>query len=130
MSFIENIKLRAKQNIKTICLPEAEDIRTLEATQMVLNEGYAKIILIGNEENIKKVANENNINIEGAKIIDPKTSEKTKEYAEKLYELRKAKQMTLEKASELCQDPTHYGMMMLKENEADRACFRSGTLYC
>ena len=49
MSFIENIKLRAKSNIKTIVLPEANDIRTLEATNIVLNEGYAKVILIGNE---------------------------------------------------------------------------------
>ena len=46
MSFIETIKQRAKQNIKTIVLPEAEDIRTLKATEIVLREKYAKIILI------------------------------------------------------------------------------------
>ena len=119
MSFIENIKQRAKKNIKTIILPEAEEIRTLEATKIVLEEGYAKIILLGNEEKIKNKAKENNISLEGAEIIDPKISNKHNEYAEKLYELRKQKGMTLEKAQELMNDPTHYGMMMLKENEAD-----------
>ncbi len=119
MSFIENIKQRAKKDIKTIILPEAEDIRTLEATQMVLKEGYAKIVLLGNENEIRKMAQENNINIEGAIIINPKTSDKHEEYANKLYELRKEKGMTLEKAKELVLDQTHYGMMMLKCEEAD-----------
>ena len=48
MSFIEEIKNRAKQDIKTIVLPESNDIRTLEATEIVLKEGFAKVILIGN----------------------------------------------------------------------------------
>ena len=64
MSFIESIKQRAKQNIKTIVLPEATDIRVLEATQMVLKEGFANIILIGNPDEIKNLANKNDINIE------------------------------------------------------------------
>ena len=50
MSFIEQIKQRAKQEIKTIVLPEATDVRILEAAEMIKNEGYAKVILIGNEE--------------------------------------------------------------------------------
>ncbi len=119
MTFIESIKQRAKQDIKKIILPEAEDIRTLEATQMVLNEGYAKIVLLGNEEEIKRKAKENNISIENAEIINPETSINHEEYANKLYELRKEKGMTIEKAQELMSDPTHYGMMMLKEGAAD-----------
>ena len=71
MEFIEQIKQRAKQNIKTIILPEATDIRTLEATSIVQKEGYAKIVLLGNEEEITKKANENGIDITGATIIDP-----------------------------------------------------------
>ncbi len=46
MSFIQEMKNKAKSNIKTIVLPEANDIRVLEGAEMVLNEGYAKIILI------------------------------------------------------------------------------------
>ena len=56
MSFIEEIKTRAKENIKTIILPEADDIRILEATQKINKEGFAKIILIGNDEEILKKA--------------------------------------------------------------------------
>ena len=56
MSFIEEIKQRAKQDIKTIILPEAQDIRTLKATEQVLKEGYAKIILVGNKEEIEEKA--------------------------------------------------------------------------
>ncbi len=119
MNFIEQIKERAKKEIKTIVLPEAEDIRTLEATNMVIKEGYAKIILIGNEENIRKKAEENDIDISQAKLIDPKQSTKYDEYVQKLYELRKEKGMTVEKAKELVLDPIHFGMMMLKNEDAD-----------
>ena len=56
MSFIEEIKKRAKQEIKTIVLPEAEDIRILQATEIALKEKYANIILVGNEKNIKEKA--------------------------------------------------------------------------
>ena len=64
MTFIEKMKEQAKHDIKTIVLPESEDVRTLEATQMVLNEGFANIILIGNPDEIKNLANKNDINIE------------------------------------------------------------------
>ncbi len=114
MNFIESIKDRAKQQIKTIVLPEAEDIRTLKATETVLNEKYAKIILIGDEEKIFAKAKENNIDIEGAKIINPKTSPDYEKYANLLYELRKNKGMTEEKAKELTLDPVYFGMLMLR----------------
>ena len=119
MEFIEQIKQRAKQDIKTIILPEAQELRTLEATQTVLKEGYAKPILLGDETTILNLAKENNLNIEGATIINPKNSEKRVEYANTLYELRKQKGMTLEQAEELVLDETYFGMMMLKLNEAD-----------
>ena len=119
MSFIEDIKTRAKQDIKTIVLPESNDIRIIKATEQVLKEGFADIILVGNKEEINKLAKENNIDITGAKIVDPNTSEKFSEYANKFYELRKAKGMTLDKAKELMNDSVYFGMMMVKENDAD-----------
>ena len=76
MSFIEQIKERAKTEIKTIVLPEATDQRILEAAQIVKNDGYAKVILIGNEDEVKKIANYKKIDIEGIKIVDPSKSEK------------------------------------------------------
>ena len=121
MQFIEEVKKRAKQNIKTILLPEAEDVRILQGTEKVLKEGYAKITLIGNEEKIRKIAEENKINIKQSRIIDPTLSSKKEEYKNRLYELRKEKGMTLEAAEGLLKDPVYFGMMMLKDEteEAD-----------
>ena len=119
MSFIEEVKQRAKRELKSIVLPEATDIRVLKATETVLKEGYAKIILIGNEEEIISKAKEEDINIEGASIIDPMKSSKREEYASTLYELRKNKGMTLEEAKKLVEHPVYYGMVMVKLDEAD-----------
>ena len=119
MSFIDNIKQRAKSNIKTIILPEAEDVRVIKAASIVLKEGFANIVLVGNEEKVKELAKTNNFNIEKAKIVDPSKAEKYEEYANQFYELRKHKGMAMEKAKELILDPVYYGMMMVKAKEAD-----------
>ena len=119
MSFIERIKQRAKQEIKTIVLPEATDARILEAAQIIKEEGYAKVILIGNEEDVRKLANEKNIDLGETEIIDPSKSKETERYAKELYELRKAKGMTEEQANQLVLEPVYYGMMMVKLDEAD-----------
>ncbi len=119
MSFIEQIKQRAKQEIKTIVLPEATDARILKAAQIVKKEGYAKVILIGNEEEVRNLAKEKNIDLGETKIIDPAKSNETERYANALYELRKAKGMTEEQANQLVLEPVYYGMMMVKLDEAD-----------
>ena len=119
MSFIDDIKNRAKSDIKTIVLPEASDKRIVEAASIALKEEYANIILLGDEDVIHGIAQENNFDISKATIINPKKSDKHKEYAESLYELRKAKGMTLEKAEELVNDEVYFGMMMVKKEEAD-----------
>ena len=119
MSFIEQIKQRAKQEIKTIVLPEATDARILEAAQIIKEEWYAKVILIGNEEEVRKLANEKNIDLGETEIIDPLKSDKTERYAKELYELRKAKGMTEKQANQLVLEPVYYGMMMVKLDEAD-----------
>lgn len=129
MAFIDEVKQRAKQNIKTIVLPEAEDLRILEATNQVLNEGYANIVLIGNKEKIELKANENNIDISKAEIIDPSTSEKYDEYVELLYNLRKEKGMTIEKAKELVKDPVYYGMLMVKDDKSHADGLVSGAIH-
>ena len=119
MSFIESIKQRAKQDIKTIILPEAEDKRVLEAASKVIKEGFAKVILIGDKEQVENDIKENNIDLTGVEIIDIKTSTRKQEYAQKLFELRQAKGMTEEEATKLIEEPIYYGMMMLKLGEAD-----------
>ena len=86
---------------------------------MIKNEGYAKVILIGNEEEVRKLAKERNIDIGETKIIDPAVSIETARYSKELYELRKSKGMTEEQAEKLVLEPVYFGMMMVKLNEAD-----------
>ena len=117
--FTDKLKQRAKCDVKTIVLAEGEDMRTVEAAAIVLKEGYAKIKILGNEEKIKAMAAEKGLDISGAQIIDPETSDKTAEYAEKFYEMRKAKGMTPEKAAETVKNVLYYGVMMVNEGEAD-----------
>ena len=93
MDFINSIKDRARKELKTIILPETEDVRVLQAAEKVVKEGFSNIILIGNENKTLKLAKENNINIEGAKIVDPSKSEKYDEYVNTFYELRKKKDL-------------------------------------
>lgn len=120
MNFIDKIKAQAKTNIKTIILPETEDVRVLKATEIIIKEKFAKVILIGNENTINNMANENNIMIEGAKIVNPKTFEKSNEYVNTLFELRKAKGMTIEQAKDLVENNSRYfATMMVKCGDAD-----------
>lgn len=118
MGFIDVIKERAKADIKTIVLPETEDLRTYEAAEAVLRDGTANLILVGNTEEIKEKGA--GYDISKATIVDPATFEKTEEYIAKLVELRQAKGMTEEKARELLMTNfLYYGVMMVKMGDAD-----------
>ncbi|HHW47367.1 MAG TPA: phosphate acetyltransferase [Clostridiaceae bacterium] len=117
MNFLEQITERAKSDVKTIVLPESNDMRTLKAAAMILEKGIANIVLVGNEEEIKKLAGD--LDISKAKIVDPEKSDKFEDYVNTFYELRKAKGMTPEKAREIMKDPLYFGVMMVKKDDAD-----------
>lgn len=118
VGFIDVIKNRAKQNKKVIVLPETGDIRTLTAAAEILKEGIANIILVGNETEIKEVAN--GLDLSGATIIDPVTSDKLESYIDLLVELRKSKGMTPEMAREqLTKDYLTFSVTMVKAGDAD-----------
>ncbi len=118
-TFIENLKERAKKDIKTIVLAEGEELRTLQAAQTVKKEGYAKVILVGNPDKIKKIVDAEGIDIDGIEIVDSENSPKNEEYANAFYELRKAKGVTPEQAAETIKDPSYYAVMMVKQGDAD-----------
>ena len=106
MALIDKIIARACSNRQRIVLPESLEDRTITAADRALKDGLADIILIGNEADIMAKAAELGLkNISKATIIDPATSAKTEEYATLLYELRKAKGMTLEEAHKLVMNP-------------------------
>ncbi len=118
MSFIDDIKVRARKDIKTIVLPEAEDRRVLEAAATTIKEGNAKVVLLGAKEDIDKLGE--GLDLSGAQIIDPRNSDKLEQYIDKLVELRQAKGMTPELAREsLTKDFTTYAVMMVKCGDAD-----------
>ncbi|QUH27416.1 phosphate acetyltransferase [Vallitalea guaymasensis] len=118
MSFINNIKNRAKSLNQTIVLPESLERRTVEATAKILDEEIANVILIGNKGEIEKVAE--GLDISKAIFVDPDSFEKMDKYVGDLVELRKNKGMTEEKAEELLKnDPLYLGVMMVKEGMAD-----------
>ncbi len=129
MKFIEEIKERAKKEIKTIVLPEAEDLRILQATDKIVKEGYAKVILIGNEEQIREDVKKNKLDIGDTKIVDPLKSEKLEEYTNTLFELRKEKGMTIEQATKLAKDTVYFGMLMVKDTTSDADGLVSGAIH-
>ena len=117
MNFLERICERAKQDKKTIVLPESEDIRTIKAAAMVLERGIADLILVGVPEKINALAA--GLDLSGCRIVNPETYEKFDEYVNAFYELRKAKGMTPEKAREVMKDYVYFATMMEKMGEAD-----------
>lgn len=116
-ALLREIKEKAASLHKTIVLCEGEDKRVVEAAAQITKEGIAKIVLIGNEAECKKVAPE--ADLTGITLIDPLTSDKTEKYAQLLYEARKAKGMTEEQAKEQAKDRTMFGALMLKAGDVD-----------
>ena len=120
MSLIEKIIARACSNKQRIVLPESLEDRTITAADRALADGLADIILIGSPSEIEAKASELGLkNIGKATIIDPATSPKTEEYANLLYELRKAKGMTPEEAHKLVMNPLYFGCLIIKSGDAD-----------
>lgn len=119
MDFLEKMKALAKADVKTIVLAEGSEPRTVRAAQTILKEGLAKIILLGNVEEIKQEAQKQGVDISAAKIIDPQTHDKFEAYVENFYNMRKSKGLTLEQARETMKNTLYYGVMMVEVGEAD-----------
>lgn len=120
MSYIEHIKEKARTDRKKIVLPETTDKRTLIAAAHIIQEGIAKIIMIGNQEKILDGATWLELDLEHVTIINPAKSELLDEYVDLLYETRKEKGMTKEAAREiLLNDYLTFGVVMVKAGHAD-----------
>ncbi len=118
MNFIDKMKDIAKGNKKTIVLPEVSDIRTIDATQSILSEGIANVILIGKKEDMPEDSQK--FNIDGAIWIDPKNYNKFDEMVDTFVELRKAKGMTKDEAIKiLSEQPLFFAVMLVKVGVAD-----------
>lgn len=98
MDTISKIRNKAKQNLKTIVLPELEDGRVLEAVRIIEREKIARVLLLSRDK------------------MSPKDKER---YVKEFYELRKAKGLTLDEARGLLENPLYYAAMMTREGVAD-----------
>lgn len=114
---MDGIIARAKTVNKHIVLAEGEEARIIDAALIIKQQGIATLTLLGDREVILSKVEEGAL--DGVNIVNPETSDKLEEYAHLLYELRKAKGMTEEKALELAKRPLYYGCLMVKSGDAD-----------
>lgn len=119
MSLIDTIKAKARTDVKTIVLPEGVEERTIRAAAQLHYERLAAPVLIGNAAEIEKRAKELQVDLSDVTIRDPENDPQTQAYADKLYELRKAKGVTPEDAQKLVRDPMYFGIMMVKTGDGD-----------
>ncbi|SJZ55153.1 phosphate acetyltransferase [Selenihalanaerobacter shriftii] len=118
MGFVTEIREKAKVAGKTIVLPEGVEPRMIKATPKILEEGLADVILLGDETKLQKLAEDEGVDISGAKIINPETSEKLDEFSKAYYELRKHKGISEEEATEQMKAPLYFGAMLVKKGVA------------
>ena len=118
-TFIKDVLARAKQHYKTIVLPEGEDLRVLKAAHIINKDKICKIIILGDEAQIKADFAKNGWDLSGIELINPATSPRLEEYASLLFELRKYKGMTEEEAKKTALIPNYFGTLMIKSGHAD-----------
>jgi len=118
-NFISEIRAKAKQLKKTIVLPDAVDPRAIKAARILVDEAIATPILIGSEAEINKKAKEENISLTNIRIEEPAKSTSLSNYAQKFYELRRAKGLKESEALETMKKPLFFGAMMVREGKAD-----------
>lgn len=119
MNYIEKVKAKAKEKNRTIVLPEGTEERTVKAAGIINQEGFAKIILLGNVDEVKAVAKKMETNLEGIEIIDPVNSPDFKDYAETFYQMRKGKCPSLEEAESNIKNVLYFGAMMVYKGKVD-----------
>ena len=119
MDVLKNIRDKAIKNSKRIIFPEAFDERILKASEIILKESIAKVILLGNVKKVLMKVDELKLNLNGVEIIDNLKSEKFDLYTKKLFELRKNKSISLDDAKKMLKDKLYFGAMMLYSGDAD-----------
>ncbi len=117
--YIKSLLNKAKYNIKTIVLPEGEDERVLEAAHLIAEQNAARLIILGNEEQMAAYYADKGWNTEGIVFVNPETSPYLQTYTELLYNLRKEKGLTYDEAKKLVLNYNYFGTLMIKSGHAD-----------
>ncbi|MBD3257547.1 phosphate acetyltransferase [candidate division GN15 bacterium] len=113
------MKERAKRNPKKIVFPEGQSTRILRAAHSVKSEGIATPVVLGDPEDINAKADKYEVDLSGIEIVDPLHSARAERYAERLFEIRHRRGMTMVKARNMVRDNTHFGILMLEAGECD-----------
>ncbi|WP_316846034.1 NADP-dependent malic enzyme [Pedobacter psychrodurus] len=115
------VTTKAKMDPKRVVFAEADNYKILKAAQIVKDENIAIPILLGNKEKIQAIIDEHALELEGVEIIDQMLNpEKTKQYAESLFEKRKRKGVSsMRDATKLLRDRNYYGASMVEFGDAD-----------
>ncbi|MBN2272789.1 MAG: NADP-dependent malic enzyme [Bacteroidales bacterium] len=119
---VDDIRIKAGQQPKRIIMADASNFKVIKAAHLVHMEGIAKPVLMGNEDEIHKMAKQYNLDLAGISIIDnysPKEDKRRKRYAQLLFEKRQRKGMTYDEAHERIKDPNYFGVMMVETGDAD-----------
>lgn len=120
MSFVDEMKRKAKMYANRLVLPEGTEERTLKAARSIVDEKLvSELFLIGSDDAVSAAASKAGVKLDGIKIIDPKKSEWLDSFAESYYEKRKAKGMTLEQAKIEMSAELGFAAMMLVQDRAD-----------
>lgn len=119
MQIFDTMINKLKENPKSIVFTEGHDPRILEATSRLLSSNYLKPILIGNKEEVEKVAKEHDFDIQKATIIDPENFDRFDEMVALYCELRKKKGVTEEEARKTLKKGNNFGTMLVKMGLAD-----------
>jgi len=110
---------KAQEAPKRIVLPEAHQDKILRASQIVLDEGLAKPVLLGDKKSIYKRAAELDLDLKGAAIVNPAAHRRRKAYLKRLLEMRWRKGVTPYEAASLLADPNYFAAMMVETGDAD-----------
>ena len=116
---LDKIKDAARAKKRTVVLPEGIEPRVIQAAKTIIEEKIAKVILLGDKDEVSKLADENGLDLNQVELIDPTTSEHLPSFAEEFYEIRKAKGISLEQAEETMKKYLFFGAMMVRRDMAD-----------
>jgi phosphate acetyltransferase len=119
MNILDRIKSKAKQLHKHIVLPDATDERTIQAARICTDEGIALTTLVGDEEEIRRLAEKLGVRLEKIRIVDPEKSDLLSRFTHIYFNLRKAKGIQFEQAQQAMRQPLFFGAMMVREGLAD-----------
>ncbi len=110
---------RAVRDPKRIVFPEGEEPKIIRAAAIMVDDGMAHPILLGNRENIERIAREHRTSLEGVVIVDPATSSRRDDYAHYMWQLRQRKGLSLDEARRQLFNGNYYGSCMVARGDAD-----------